>query len=124
MQSSVTYTYTLYSVDLNSTRRTLATVSASPAGGPLTVTEYALNQNYPNPFNPVTQITFDIVESGPVTLTIFNPVGQVVTTLVNNTMTAGRHTIAFDAGSLPTGMYLYRLEAGSFTAARKMLLIK
>ena len=124
VQSSVTYTYTLYSVDLNSTRRTLATVSASPAGGPLTVTEYTLNQNYPNPFNPVTQITFDIVESGPVTLTIFNPVGQVVTTLVNNTMTAGRHTIAFDAGSLPTGMYLYRLEAGSFTAARKMLLIK
>jgi len=120
----VTYTYTLYSVDLNGTRRTLATTSASPAGGPLTVTEYTLNQNYPNPFNPVTQITFDIVESGPVTLTIFNPVGQVVTTLVNNTMTAGRHTIAFDAGSLPTGMYLYRLEAGSFTAARKMLLIK
>ncbi|MCX6601685.1 MAG: T9SS type A sorting domain-containing protein [bacterium] len=124
VQSAVTYTYKLYSVDLNGTRRALATVSAAPNSSPAAVTEYALNQNYPNPFNPTTQITFDLVENGQVTLTIFNPVGQLVTTLVNGPMTAGRHTIAFDAGNLPTGMYLYRLEAGSFTAARKMLLIK
>ena len=124
VQSAVTYTYKLYSVDLNGTRRALATVSASPNSSPAAVTEYALNQNYPNPFNPTTQITFDLVENGPVMLTIFNPVGQLVTTLVNGPMTAGRHTIAFDAGNLPTGMYLYRLEAGSFTAAHKMLLIK
>jgi hypothetical protein len=124
VQSSVIYSYQLYSVDVNGTRRALATVSAAPGSNSATITEYALNQNYPNPFNPTTQITFDLVESGQVTLTIFNPMGQTVTKLVNGNLTAGRHTVAFDAHNLPTGVYLYRLEAGSFTAARKMLLIK
>jgi hypothetical protein len=124
VQNGVTYTYALRSVDLNGVAGEHGTVSATPQGQTAEVTEFALLQNYPNPFNPTTQITFDVAESGPVTLTIFNPMGQTVTKLVDGSMTAGRHTVSFDASNLPTGVYLYRLEAGSFTAVRKMLLMK
>ncbi|MBU0692742.1 T9SS type A sorting domain-containing protein, partial [bacterium] len=87
-------------------------------------TEYALHQNYPNPFNPETNISFDLAEAGAIKLTVFNPLGQTVATLVNGTMASGRHTIAFDGTNLTSGLYYYRLEAGDFSAIRKMVLMK
>jgi hypothetical protein len=124
VQASVNYTYTLYAVDVNGTRKQMASVMATPANQPVTITEYALYQNYPNPFNPKTNIVFDLVENGTVTLNVYNPVGQLVATVVNGSLSAGRHTVMFDASNLPSGMYLYRLEAPGFTATQKMLLMK
>ena len=110
----------------------------SPPGGddsPSTLlrvpTEYRLEQNYPNPFNPVTSITFVIPnhESGImnhefVSLKIFNLLGQEVATLVEGDREAGSYTVAWDAAHLPAGVYIYRLQAGSFNAMNKMILIR
>jgi hypothetical protein len=119
------YTYELVAVDLNGVRTTLGTTNATPVSNTVEViTEYALRQNYPNPFNPVTSIGFDLVESGMVTLKVFNPLGQEVATVVSGSLSSGRHTVTFDASYLPSGMYLYRLETNSFSATKKMLLMK
>ncbi len=89
------------------------------------VESFSLNQNYPNPFNPSTTISFTLRNAVNVTLRIYNVIGQEVATLINgNTMNMGTHTISFNASSLSSGMYLYRLEAGSFTSTKTMMLIK
>lgn len=80
--------------------------------------------NYPNPFNPMTEIAFTLQEGGFARLTVYNVLGQQVTTLVNRHLSAGRYVAAFDGTDLPSGLYLYRLEAGGQTLNRKMLLIK
>ncbi|MCU7494063.1 MAG: T9SS type A sorting domain-containing protein [Ignavibacteria bacterium] len=91
---------------------------------------YALNQNYPNPFNPSTTISFDLKSNANVTLKIYSILGQEVTTLANGTlMPAGHKTLNFNASSLPSGMYIYRLEAkgidgSNFTGIKKMMLLK
>jgi hypothetical protein len=102
----------------------LATVSATPSFAAGEVTEYALHQNFPNPFNPVTTIAFDVLAEGNVTLKIYNLMGQEVRTVVNGSMLKGRHTVAFDAGNLSSGIYLYRVEVNGFAAEKKMLLMK
>jgi hypothetical protein len=83
-----------------------------------------LYQNYPNPFNPETTASFDIMKAGDVRLIIYNITGQTVATLVNGAMTAGHHSIRFNAENLPSGLYFYRLEAGEFSAVKKMVLMK
>lgn len=93
-------------------------------GAAPTPTSYALLQNYPNPFNPSTIIRFDVPERAFVRLTIYNVLGQLVMTLVDGQLEAGAHKATFDARRLATGMYIYRMRAGSFTAVRKMLLVK
>ncbi|MBU1919543.1 T9SS type A sorting domain-containing protein [bacterium] len=118
------YTYSLVTISMDGLRETLGTISSTPNFDAASVTEYALHQNYPNPFNPETNISFDLAEAGMVKLTVFNPLGQTVATLVNGTMASGRHTIAFDGTNLTSGLYYYRLEAGDFSAIRKMILIK
>jgi hypothetical protein len=90
---------------------------------------YALYQNYPNPFNPNTVIRFDLPESGPVQLGIYNLLGQQVRVLVQTVMPEGQHALIWDgrddAGSVVgTGVYYYRLSAGRFTDLKKMLLVK
>ncbi|HJL74015.1 MAG: T9SS type A sorting domain-containing protein [Candidatus Marinimicrobia bacterium] len=85
---------------------------------------YELNQNYPNPFNPVTNISYSVPEAGQVKLAVFNVLGEEVSTLVNNVVTPGTHIATWNAGSMPSGVYFYRIEAGSFTQTRKLLLIK
>jgi hypothetical protein len=91
-------------------------------GVPLT---YGLDQNYPNPFNPSTTINYSIPVSGRVTMRIFNVLGQVIATLVNGDMqNAGKYQVTFDASRYSSGVYFYRIEAGTFSAVKKMMLLK
>ena len=85
---------------------------------------YRLNQNYPNPFNPSTRITYAIPENANVTLKVFNMLGQEVMTLVKENQQRGNHAALFEANTLATGVYFYRLEAGKFVETKKMLLLK
>ena len=86
---------------------------------------YLLKQNFPNPFNPSTLITFDLPQSSNVTLKVYNMNGESVAILVDNkSMTKGTNTLEFNAGDLPSGIYVYSLQAGDFSDTRKMMLIK
>ncbi len=86
--------------------------------------EYALYQNYPNPFNPVTKISFDIPEKSEVTLKIYNVLGELVASPINDVRTAGKYSIEFDGKNLSSGVYYYELRAGSFVETKKMVLVK
>ena len=85
---------------------------------------YSLEQNFPNPFNPSTTISFSIPGQEFVTLEVFNALGEKVADLVNETKTAGKYSISFDARDLASGIYLYKISAGNYTQTRKMLLVK
>jgi hypothetical protein len=85
---------------------------------------YSLLQNYPNPFNPTTMIRFSLKETGIVTLKVYNVLGQLVTTLVNEQKPAGIYEYNFDASSMSSGIYFYTIKAGDFTATKKMILMK
>ncbi|MCC5927048.1 MAG: T9SS type A sorting domain-containing protein [Bacteroidetes bacterium] len=85
---------------------------------------FSLEQNFPNPFNPTTNIEFSIPQSSSVTLEVFNMQGQSVATLVDGMLGAGTHRVNFNAANLPSGMYMYRIQAGSFTQVNKMMLVK
>lgn len=85
---------------------------------------YRLHQNYPNPFNPATTIEFELSAPDNVTLEVFDIVGRKVATLVNEHLAAGSYTVKFDAGSLPSGTYVYMLTSGGHRISRKMLLAK
>lgn len=86
---------------------------------------FSLNQNYPNPFNPVTKISFDLAESSAnVRLAVFNSLGQQVSLPVNEALSAGSYEIDFEGSMLPSGVYYYRLESGSFVDMKKMMLVK
>ena len=88
------------------------------------VKDWALLQNHPNPFNPVTEISFVVPCAVHAKLTVLDARGRVVRTPVDGPVAAGRHRISFDASGLPSGIYFYMLQAGSFTQTRKMLLLK
>jgi photosystem II stability/assembly factor-like uncharacterized protein len=83
-----------------------------------------LHQNYPNPFNPVTAITLELPAAAPVTLKVYDLAGREVATLLDGTLSAGRHRVDWDAGRLASGVYLARLIVGSETRVRKMVLLK
>ncbi len=86
--------------------------------------EFTLHQNYPNPFNPSTNIQFDLVRAGEVSLKVFDVTGREVATLVDGTMTAGAHVVSFDGNSLASGVYFSRLEMNGISMSRKMVLLK
>lgn len=85
---------------------------------------FNLMQNYPNPFNPSTTITFSIAKNEVVNVTIFNIMGEEITTIVNREFEAGTHSIQFNAGNLASGVYLYRMTSPSFSSTKKMILQK
>ncbi len=96
---------------------------------PTLISEYNLSQNYPNPFNPSTIIPFEITKREMVNLSVLNSLGQKVRTLVTREFPAGAHQVQWDGRDdysqvVPAGIYYYRIQAGDFTATRKMLLIK
>ncbi|HUL44840.1 MAG TPA: PQQ-dependent sugar dehydrogenase [Bacteroidota bacterium] len=86
--------------------------------------EFALVQNYPNPFNPSTIIRYALPEDSHVVLKIYNMLGQEIATLVNEMEEAGYRSVTWDAGNVPSGIYIYRLVTGGFTDTRKMAVIK
>ena len=93
------------------------------------ISDYDLKQNYPNPFNPSTIIPFEILKSEMVNLSIFNSLGQKIRSLANESYPAGAHQIKWngqdDFGqTVPAGVYYYKIQAGNFSATRKMLLVK
>ena len=86
--------------------------------------EFALSAAYPNPFNPSTNLNLDLNQDGFVSVKVYNVVGQVVAELANGQMDAGYHTFTWDAGSIASGMYLVRVEAGAHIATQKLMLLK
>ncbi len=86
--------------------------------------KFELRQNYPNPFNPTTSISFSLPAAGNVRLTLYNILGEEVKSIVNEFKESGTHTIKFDATELNSGIYIYKLEFGSFIESRKMIVIK
>jgi hypothetical protein len=87
-------------------------------------TVFALHGNYPNPFNPTTTIGFDVPSTSDVQVTVFDVMGRVVATVADEDYSAGRYTVSFDAQDLSSGVYFYRMQAGSFDAVRSMILVK
>ncbi|GAB5407647.1 MAG: hypothetical protein BalsKO_00120 [Balneolaceae bacterium] len=85
---------------------------------------FALEQNYPNPFNPSTTISYSVENAGPVSVSVYNVMGQKVAELVNATKTAGSYSVTWDASSVSSGMYFYQLTAGGQTLTKRMTLIK
>jgi hypothetical protein len=86
--------------------------------------KFILHQNYPNPFNPSTTIRFEIIESGVVSLKIYDMLGREVKELISARLSPGTYSEEFDSGNLPSGAYFYRLQSGEETKTMKMLLLK
>ncbi len=85
---------------------------------------YGLQQNYPNPFNPATIISYQLAAGGFVSIKIYDVLGDLVDTLVDEYKNAGRYSVNFDASKLSSGVYYYRMEAGSYSDSKKMILLK
>jgi len=83
-----------------------------------------LYNNYPNPFNPTTKIKYEINKDADVKIVIYNILGQVVKSLVNEFKKAGSYNAIFDGSNIASGVYFYRIEAGDFVQAKKMVLVK
>jgi hypothetical protein len=83
-----------------------------------------LEQNYPNPFNPSTTINYRLAQAGHVTLTVFDILGREVMKLVNGVEDAGSHTVQLNGTRLASGVYMYKIESGSFTSVKKMMFLK
>jgi len=94
------------------------------ASGDISLQSYSLDQNYPNPFNPSTVIRYAVPEDARVALVIYDILGNQIAELVNGTVSAGIHEVSFDGSRFASGIYFYRLTAGSFTQLNKMLLVK
>ena len=90
----------------------------------LNIFDYDLKQNYPNPFNPSTTIKYQIPQTGFVTLKVYDILGEEVAVLVNEEMTVGRYEVNFNASSLASGVYLYRINVNDYVDVKKMLLLK
>jgi len=90
----------------------------------LTPDTFMLEQNYPNPFNPVTKIKYALPAECDVSIKIYDALGREIKTLVNQTKRAGYYEAEFDASTLPSGIYLYKIQAGLYTCSRKMMLVK
>ncbi len=88
------------------------------------ITEYSLNQNYPNPFNPTTTISYALPVAGDVKLTVYNMLGQSVTTLVNKSQNIGKYSVKWNASQMPSGIYFYHIQTDNFSATKKMLFVK
>ena len=99
-------------------------LSLSPPQVTETPNEFRLDQNYPNPFNPATEVRYELPVQSRVLLTVHDLLGREVATLVDGVIPAGRYTARWDASAAPSGIYFYRLTAGSFIGARKMALIR
>ena len=85
---------------------------------------FVLEQNYPNPFNPSTTIHFTVVQSSDVRLQVFDVLGRSVAMLVDGPLVAGRHKVVWEAGSAPSGVYVYRIQTGRRVETKQMVLMR
>ncbi|HSD62450.1 MAG TPA: T9SS type A sorting domain-containing protein [Ignavibacteriaceae bacterium] len=113
------YLYRLKQVDFDGNYKCSEVVKIE-----ISVSKFSLSQNYPNPFNPVTTIVYQIPDKESVTLKVYDALGNEVATLVNEEKPAGNYAIKFDANKLSSGVYFYKLKSGSFTATKKLILMK
>lgn len=120
--ASGNYAYRLKQIDLDGSVNYSKEVSVNTA----TVKNFNLAQNYPNPFNPSTVINYTIPSAGHVTLKVYNVIGNQIATLVNQKQEAGTYNVMFTMNSdkLASGVYFYKLEAGSYSATKKMILVR
>lgn len=123
LANGATYVYRLSTVDPYGNAELLAETAATPSENAVPST-YALDQNFPNPFNASTEIRYALPYAGDVRIQVFNATGQLVTTLVKGYQSEGYHTVSFDANRLASGIYLYSITSGDFTAVRKMILLR
>ena len=119
------YTYRLKQMDFDGSYKYSNAVEVDVT----TPAVYSLDQNYPNPFNPTTKIDFSLANNSKVTLKVYDVLGRQIAELLNSNLTAGSHTVNFNASSIPSGVYFYRLEAKGnngkdFTSIKKMILMK
>ena len=125
-ESGITYTYRedLQGVCLGGVvRGDTAVIRTAVDPGSELPAHAGLEQNYPNPFNPSTTIRYALSHRARASLVVFNPLGQKVATLVDEIQEPGYHSVRFDGGSLASGMYFYRLQAGEFVQTRKLCLV-
>jgi hypothetical protein len=101
-----------------------STTAVSTSGTMNTVKNFTLKQNFPNPFNPSTDISFDLLLSSFVSLKIFDITGREVATLISEKLSLGNHTRQWSANGLSSGVYFYRLQAGSYIETKKLVLVK
>jgi hypothetical protein len=113
-----------YVDDIKITGKTSGTQITNITGNNNLPGNYSLLQNYPNPFNPVTTIKFDLPTDNFVTLKIYDMLGREVATLVDNKLSAGTHSLNWNASQFSSGIYFYRLTAGDFKDVKRMILIK
>jgi Secretion system C-terminal sorting domain len=115
------YHYRLKQIDMNGSFKYYNLLEVVKIISPLS---FNLAQNFPNPFNPITRIRYSVAESLPVKLIVFNSIGEEITTLVNEVKQPGNYYVLFDAKSLSSGIYFYKITAGDFVSTKKMILIK
>ena len=115
-----TYVYRLKQLDFDGSFSYSNTIDVEVS----TPSTFTLEQNYPNPFNPSTTIRFSVPVETDVRLNVFNTLGQEVAQIINSRIKEGYHEVNFDAGSLTSGIYFYRLEADKFVDVKKMIIIK
>lgn len=121
---SQTYNYSNGLTDINYLPKIIGADTHSIAKDLDVPATFSIDQNYPNPFNPTTTIKYAIPEASFVTLKVFNITGEEVATLVNRQISAGFHSVNFDAKGLASGTYIYRIQAGNYVKTYKMLLMK
>ena len=103
----------------------VGTTTEVPSGMQMEVPQaFRLSQNFPNPFNPSTTIRYGLPSRSHVVLTVYNTLGQQVATLVQGEQEAGYHEVKFDGTGLASGVYLYRMQAGSYVETKKLLLVR
>jgi hypothetical protein len=119
--SSGSYSYRLKQVDFDGSFTYHVLAETIEIGA---IKTFALSQNYPNPFNPATVISYQLPIDGLVSLKVYDMLGNEVATLVNEIKIAGEHQVEFNAGALASGIYFYRLQAGSFVETKRMMLMK
>lgn len=113
-----------YTLELGFWTTRSADATAVGDGPPAAIQRYRLHQNHPNPFNPTTTIRFALPAAGRTRLSLYDPRGRHVRTVLDRDLEAGEHELVLDARGLASGVYWYRLESGSFTATRRMALVE
>ena len=122
--STITFSNVSGRVGIDQINFFLVGMATSNEGNTFGVDGFELAQNYPNPFNPSTMIKFNLGAASDVQLGVYNVLGQRVAVLATGNFTSGTHYVQFDASRLASGVYFYRIDAGRFSATKKMMLIK